>query len=399
MSLQRAAIGSLLLSLVGLGICGYLVYLHLGLLRGELLGGVACGGAGAFNCHAVTGGAFGTVLGMPLSVWGLVGYVAVLALALLALQSEAMGRGALTLLTGLALLFVMIDLALLSLMLFVIRVLCPLCLLTYAVNISLLVISWRAVGLGVGQLVRRLPAALRVVVPSGREPATWAFWGMLVLGTAGCVGLHAATSFVSGGPPGSRRERLRASLAKQSPVSVNVTGNPSLGSSDAAFQVVEFSDFFCPSCQRASKMNRIILANHRHDVRFVFKHFPLETSCNDKISRTFQPGACRVAAAAACAHLQGKFWPFHDRIFEQGRDYDPANLEQDAGRLGLDVERFNACMASGKGLEVVRRDIAEAGRLKIFSTPTYVMNGIRMTGVLTPATFEEWVRVLQEREQ
>ena len=70
----RGSSWCVLFGVVGLGLAGYLVYLHLGLLRGELLGGPACG-SGAFNCHAVTAGAWGTVLGVPLAFWGIIGYV------------------------------------------------------------------------------------------------------------------------------------------------------------------------------------------------------------------------------------------------------------------------------------------------------------------------------------
>ena len=65
MRMQRGAAWCLVLSLIGLGLAGYLTVLHLGLLRGELLGGAVCGASGALNCHVVTGGPWGKVLGMP----------------------------------------------------------------------------------------------------------------------------------------------------------------------------------------------------------------------------------------------------------------------------------------------------------------------------------------------
>ena len=75
------------LSLIGIGLAGYLTFLHFGLMRGELLGGAACSGTGAFNCHAVTGGAWGSWLGVPLSLWGILGYVAILTSCILATLS------------------------------------------------------------------------------------------------------------------------------------------------------------------------------------------------------------------------------------------------------------------------------------------------------------------------
>lgn len=400
MRAQRAATGCIALSLVGLGVCGYLVYVHLGLLRGELLGGAVCGGAGAFNCHAVIGGAYGAFFGIPLAVWGLVGYVGTFSLAVLAksvsdTRMVSDTNGALTLLAGLALVMGGVDLYLLWVMVGVIGALCPFCLLTDVVNLCLLVVAGRSLTPPWTQALRRMPAALGMLVPGPQRPAALAFWGMMALGVGGSLGLNAAVGFVAQGTPSSVRERIQDFIGKQTPVTVDTSGDPAVGPPDAPLQVVEFSDFFCPLCRKASKMNAILQAGHRRDARFVFKHFPLDTTCNGAISRTLHPGACQVAVASECAHQQGKFRLFHDRIFEKGRGYKLDSFLEEAGRLGLDVERFKGCMSSGEGLEAVTRDIAEAARLGINSTPVYFINGIRIDGIVTPATFEGIAAVLE----
>jgi len=169
------------------------------------------------------------------------------------------------------------------------------------------------------------------------------------------------------------------------------------GPASASFHVVEFSDFFCPACQRASKLNTILLASHRRDTTFVFKHYPLDTTCNTQVTRMVHPGACTVAAASECAHLQGKFWPVHDLMFEAGHLYNVARLEEDMTRLGLDLPRFRACMQSGEGMEAVRRDIAEGARIGVSSTPTYIINGVPIAGGVTPTTFDDLTAVLKEQ--
>jgi len=165
------------------------------------------------------------------------------------------------------------------------------------------------------------------------------------------------------------------------------------------FLIVEFSDLLCPSCQKASRFNPILLASHRHDALFVFKHFPLDMECNAAVKRTVHPSACRIAAATECAHEQGKFWELHDRIFQQGSQYKVADLEADAARAGLNVPAFHACIQSGRGLEAVKRDIAEGTRLGVTSTPTYVINGLLIPGIMTPAMFEEFLRALRDAGQ
>src|SRR3989338_7196840 len=163
------------LSLIGIGLCAFLFGSHRGLQRGELLGGPACSGSGAFNCHAVTGGAWGRFLGVPLPLWGLVGYLAAIALSLLARQSAELESHAVVLLSWLALAFVGADLVLLAAMVVIIRAYCLFCLLTYAVNLLLFLVAFRALPRPRRQALGRFGAALAALVPSGRRPATLLF--------------------------------------------------------------------------------------------------------------------------------------------------------------------------------------------------------------------------------
>jgi len=401
MRTERGASWCLLLSLVGTGLAGYLVVPHLGLMRGELLGGAACGGSGAFNCHVVTGSAWGMVLGMPLAFWGLIGYVVVFALSLLARQSAEWAGHAMTLSFFLAVSFVAIDLVLLGLMLVVIRYGCLLCLTTYAINVTLLIVSARSLGRPWSAALRDMPRSLGALVPSSQRPAAGLFWGIVLVGVAAVVGLHVATTFVSRGTldRAAYRQRIREFLAQQQPVRLDVSGDPFHGPADAPLQIIEFSDFRCPACQHASKMNPVLLADHRDDAVFIFKQYPLDATCNAHIPRVVHPGACRLAAAVECAHLQGGFWALHDVIFEEGPAYNITHLEGDVQRLGLDVQQFRACLASGEGMAAVKRDIAEGKKAGVTSTPTYVLNGIPMAGGLTPSAFEDFVAVLQERSR
>ncbi len=396
MSSSRGTSWCLLFGLVGVGLAGYLTYLHLGMMRGELLGGPACD-TGTLNCHAVTASAWSSFLGLPLALWGLLGYLLIVALALLGRQSPEWAARTMTLTALLALVFVGADLALLWLMAFVIGYYCLFCLLTYAVNLLLLLASLRSLPLPRLAALGRAGAALRSLVPSGQRPATWLFWGLVSSGVSGIIALHLATMFVMRGTLGGSARQIREFITTQPRLTLNVSGSPVKGPTEAPLRLVEFSDFLCPACQRATKLNTIIFASHRRDAQLIFKHFPLDTSCNDKIGRMVHPGACQLAAASECANLQGKFWLFHDRVFEliePGGGVDPNQVAKDP-RVGLDAERFQECLASGQGMEAVKRDIADGAGIGVTSTPTFVLNGLRV-GAMTPPMFEEFTDVLRE---
>ena len=388
------------LSLMGLGLCAYLLVVHIALLRGEFFGGNACSSVGTmFNCHAVTASPLGSLLGMPLATWGCIGYLATLSLGLIAWQFSDWTSKALIGLVSCSLLFVVIDAALLTVMVAQIHYLCPACLLSYAVNLGLLLVSRLALAQSWREIAQQVASTARAFLPRREVPVAWVLWGIVVTGAAGAVAVSAATRYAVQGSQGNLRQQMTQFVTQQKRVSVDVSGDPAMGTPSQAFQIVEFSDFLCPSCQRASKFNPILLAGHRQDALFVFKSFPLDQECNTTVTRTVHPSACRIAAAAECAQEQGKFWALHDRIFEEGAQYKVANLERDAQRAGLHLEQFRGCLASGRGLEAVKRDIAEGARIGVTSTPTYIINGLSVTGALTPAVFEELLRALRHQSQ
>ena len=394
--MKRAAGWCLLLSVLGLICAGYLTYMHLGLMRGELLGGAACGGEGVFNCHAVTASRWGSFLGVPLSLWGSLGYLIILSLAALAFSGPDWLESALTLIGGLSLLFVGIDAYLLSVMAFNLHYFCLFCLVSYGVNILLVAISTVGLGKNWAQIFAGIPGALAALLSPKQRAGAGLFWALVFVSTLGVAGVYASTTFVIKGSLKSMRPQVREFVHSQQRVNVDTAGDPVKGNPQAAFRLVEFSDFLCPVCQRASKLNEVLLAGHQDDVAFIFKQYPLDMECNPQVQRTVHPGACKLAAAAECAQMQGNFWRFHDKIFGGDKPYEVKNLDHDLPSLGLDLKQFQSCMASGEGAALARKDIDEGSKLGVTSTPTFVLNGILMRGSITPTAFEDLLAVIEE---
>ncbi len=87
-----------------------------------------------------------------------------------------------------------------------------------------------------------------------------------------------------------------------------------------------------------------------------------------------------AAYAAECANEQGKFWEYHDKLFDEWRGeyvgvYLKPNLKKFAADLKLDTEKFNTCLDTERTKAVIDAEIAEANRLGINSTPTFFVNG------------------------
>jgi protein-disulfide isomerase len=166
------------------------------------------------------------------------------------------------------------------------------------------------------------------------------------------------------------------SLPKPLPLTLNENPRqgPEKGPSEAAITVVMFTDFECPFCNKAHQRIMDLQARYPHDVRIVFRHFPLNRHRNAHVA----------AYAAACAHLQGKFWPYADLLFKNQRKLGRAKLFDYARQVGLDMKKFKQCMESGRGKEIVDADNAEGLELGIHSTPSVFFNGHFVKGVPKP---------------
>jgi protein-disulfide isomerase len=145
--------------------------------------------------------------------------------------------------------------------------------------------------------------------------------------------------------------------------------------------IVEFSDFQCPACGQAF-LDLHDLVRRRPDVRLVFRHFPLDDQCNQGVTRGVHPLACLAACAAECAGQQGKFWEYHDLLFQNQAALARDGLFGFARDIGLDIARFRTCLDDPATLDLVREDVRAGSALGVKSTPTIFINGRRIEGAL-----------------
>ena len=90
--------------------------------------------------------------------------------------------------------------------------------------------------------------------------------------------------------------------------------------------------------------------------------------------------AVPAAEAALCAKEQGKFWEFHDKILQNQRALGDENLKGYASELGLDVEKFNTCIESGKYKDEIMQDMREGQQAGVTGTPAFFINGRFLSG-------------------
>ncbi len=175
------------------------------------------------------------------------------------------------------------------------------------------------------------------------------------------------------------------SPAAEGPVQFNnddLKGRPSIGPDNAPITIVEFSDFHCPFCKRVGPTLEQVMKNYKGKVRRVWRHYPLP----------MHAGADRTHQASECAHEQGKFWQYHDKIFEtQGPKHDQL-LTEISKQVGLDQKKFEKCLSQGKYKNLIQQEIAEGSKVGVRGTPTLFVNGQRLPGAVPYESFDSIIK-------
>ena len=162
-------------------------------------------------------------------------------------------------------------------------------------------------------------------------------------------------------------------------VDVSTDDDPSIGPANAPVTIIEFSDYQCPYCQVwYQQVYQQLLASYPNKLRFVYRDLPLP----------MHPEAVPAAEAADCAGAQGAYWKYHDALFDQKYGLDRAAYEHYAADLGLDMTAFGVCLDSQKYQGEVQADSADAARVGINSTPSFVINGRILIGALPLSDFK-----------
>ena len=160
---------------------------------------------------------------------------------------------------------------------------------------------------------------------------------------------------------------------------VGMDDDPTYGSKDAPITIIEFSDFQCPYCSRVNDAITQVKETYGDKISLTFRDFPLPMHAE----------APKAAEASHCADEQGKFWEYHDKLFENQRALKDEDLKGYAGALGLDGAAFATCLDSGKYAADIEKDKADGELAGVSGTPAFFINGVFLNGARPFEQFKE----------
>ena len=199
---------------------------------------------------------------------------------------------------------------------------------------------------------------------------------VLALILAFAAGLSVQRFLLDSNPTSGEASQLGQTLEGEpiSRVQLSLEGRAFLGREDAPVTIVEFTDYQCPYCGLHSRENLARLLEEFPDkIKYTVVNFPITS---------IHPGADQAGHAAECAASQGKFWEYHDMLFQNQGSQHPEGLTDMALEVGLNGDEFNSCMSTGATAQRVIQDFEEGKNYGVRATPTFFINGRKVVGFL-----------------
>ena len=376
----------------------YLLYAYIQVTYSAEAFESACNFNETLNCDKLNTSNWGKIAGIPITVFAVPFYVALMALVALARRGGAQGLAAIELVLVGSGLGVAYGLVLLVVMVFIEDVYCLFCLSMDAAALVTLLLAWFGRKTMLGETARDWGVVLIRAVAVGLITLIVSFGWFARQRAAGEEDMRAVAEAEdketqaevdalkkSGGGEALKatgEARLIAGNLYEIPVGPN---DASYGPLDAPVTVVEYADFACGYCKKLTYSLDQMKKRYEGQVRWVFKHFPMNPECNENIKNTRHKNACESAVASECARQQDKFWPMHDLMFKNQHKLGDTDLMHYAEEVGLDTAEFSRCLDSSAAKKVVQDDIAIGGKIELTGTPRTFVNGRLFKGVAAAA--------------
>jgi uncharacterized membrane protein/protein-disulfide isomerase len=393
---QTAASFALLCALVGLTVSVMAANVHYHMLHDPTYTSF-CDVSETVSCTQVYASRFSTFRGVPVAIFGAIWFAFAALMSGAWLTARPAVRESIpgylfagsTLALAVALYMGYASFVLLKLV-------CILCVITYAAVIGLFLVSGAATSLPMLQLPRRAAQDFKVMLASPLALILAVIWLGASASTVAFFPREAAPPVAGALPEPSQDQRSELerfmSTAPRVPLAISAAG--------AKVLIVKFADYQCPACGQAYIQYKPVLAKYQASnpgaVKLVMKDYPLNADCNVAVRTTLHPSACDAAVAVRLAQGHNKGEALEEYFYTHQQEMTPASVRQAARDIG-GVTDFDAKYAAT--LALVKGDIALGQSLKVNQTPTFFLNGVKIDGMWAPQFFDQAIAFELKRAQ
>lgn len=337
-----------------------------------------CAISTSINCDTVSQSPYSIIFGVPVAIWGVVGYTFLLGLLIPGWRTRALEARNWAIIFWMALAFSLVSIGFAAVSTFLIHSYCILCVGIYLVSFFTLWFSW---------LIRRRFATRGLLTDSvGDLNFLWQRRRLLApLLSLALLGMIALMVFM---PPYWHMKPLR--LSQSVPSGLTAEGHPWIGAVDPKIEIELYSDYQCFQCRKVHYYLRQFIARHPDTIRIVHRHFPMDHTVNPIVKQPFHTGSGKMALLAMFAASKGKFFQMNDLLFDLAGRQKQINLKWLARKTGLKHDDLIRSLKDPRLRQKLSRDIRQGIELRLVGTPGFVIDGEVYIGKLPEKVLEKY---------
>ncbi len=337
------------------------------------------------DCDAVARTNFALFLGIPNAIWGFAFYAFVLVLyyakslknfPLLKFLEVFEHPKSYIFLMSLAMSIASVCFAIISTS--VIKTICIFCFVTYVLNFILLFVSKPQKSF-VDIIITTINDFMKAIA---NKAYAIAFFLVLAAGISAIIYVQESKVFF---PP--EKSVFSQELTEFKP---EETGNE-LGATNAQVVINEFTDIQCPFCALSNTMMNKIVSEY-DNIRVIHHDMPLDIACNPIMKQQMHENSCLYAQYGLAAKKQGKSWGLINLMFENNKELSEEKVLELAKGLGIDTAKLKKDAHSVEIKNTLKEEISSNLDMKIYATPTYMINGKKYEGIFKYHDLEKIVK-------
>ena len=336
-----------------------------------------CAISKAINCDTVSQSTYSIFLGMPVPVWGIIGYIFLLLFLPFAWRKDAQKQRIWPILLFLSLGYSAYSVILAIISTFYVKSYCLMCILSYGINFLILYFSWL--------MQKRFDT---IGIFSGLKLDFIFLWNLRkktlpVFSIALCFGVILFIFFPSYWSFSSTL------LATDMPSGTTEEGYPWIGAETPQLEIMEFADYQCFQCKKMHFFLRQLMAKYPTKIRLIHRHFPMDDKINPIVKEKFHVGSGVMAYLATGAQFKGKFWETNDVLYSLAGKKNEINIKELAESIGLNYRVLSYALKDRNVRYKVKHDISSGIKMGINATPAYVIDGEIYQGQIPSAIIKK----------